>query len=60
MDARQAVLNQLAAGIAALRPPHPLRVAIDGIDAAGKTTMADELATILAPHGRPMHPRVAR
>jgi uridine kinase len=54
MEARQAVLNQLAASIAALRPPHPLRVAIDGIDAAGKTTMADELAAILTPHGRPV------
>jgi uridine kinase len=34
-------LTQLIAG---RRPPHPLRVAVDGPDAAGKTTLADELA----------------
>lgn len=30
---------------------HPVRVAIDGVDAAGKTTLADELAEILQ-HGK--------
>ena len=54
MGTRQDVLDQLAARLAALRPPHPLRVAIDGIDAAGKTTLADELAAALAPHNRPV------
>jgi uridine kinase len=34
--------------VAGLRPPHPLRVAVDGPDAAGKTTLADELAAALA------------
>jgi uridine kinase len=29
-------------------PPHPLRVAIDGPDGAGKTTLGDELAAVLA------------
>ncbi|MBX3064180.1 MAG: uridine kinase [Anaerolineae bacterium] len=33
-------------------PDHPLRVAIDGIDAAGKSTLADELATALAALGK--------
>jgi uridine kinase len=31
--------------------PHPLRVAIDGRSAAGKTTLANELATILVNQG---------
>jgi len=31
---------------------HPLRVAVDGVDAAGKTTFADELAAWLEPHYR--------
>lgn len=32
--------------------PHPVRVAIDGPDAAGKTTLADELAGVLRASGR--------
>lgn len=31
-----------------LERPHPLRVAIDGPDGAGKTTLGDELAAVLA------------
>jgi uridine kinase len=54
MGPRQAIINRLADRIAAHHRPHPLRVAIDGIDAAGKTTLADELAAALAPHGRPV------
>jgi uridine kinase len=34
----------LAARIRAVRREHPVRVAIDGVDAAGKTTLADDLA----------------
>lgn len=49
---RQAVLDRLAARIAAMQRPHPVRAAIDGIDAAGKTTLADELAAVLAARGR--------
>ena len=45
--AREAALRQLVERIAQLRLP--ARVALDGIDAAGKTTMADELAERL-PH----------
>jgi uridine kinase len=41
---RKQAVDQLAALVAAIRLPHPVRVAIDGIDAAGKTTLADELA----------------
>lgn len=40
---RSALLEQLADLITSLKRPHPLRVAIDGVDAAGKTTLADEL-----------------
>lgn len=45
--ARQQVLDGLAQRILALRLDHPTRVGIDGHSAAGKTTLADELATIL-------------
>jgi hypothetical protein len=41
---RTAVLTELADAIVRLRLPHPTRVAVDGVDAAGKTTLADELA----------------
>ena len=36
---RARVVEQLAASIAGLRPGHPARVAIDGVDGAGKTTL---------------------
>jgi uridine kinase len=51
---RRELLDLLADGILATRRPHPLRVAVDGIDAAGKTTLADELAATLAARGRPV------
>jgi uridine kinase len=38
-------VEELARTLAAL--PLPARVAIDGVDAAGKTTLADRLATLL-------------
>jgi hypothetical protein len=41
-------MTQLAGLIAARRPVHALRVAIDGPDAAGKSTLAAELAKRLA------------
>ncbi|HEX6676686.1 MAG TPA: uridine kinase [Actinomycetes bacterium] len=50
--ARAALLQGLAELVAALRRPHPVRVAVDGPDAAGKTTLADELATVLEARGR--------
>ncbi|HYX87745.1 MAG TPA: hypothetical protein VE753_00095 [Gaiellaceae bacterium] len=37
----------MAALIGAVDRPHSVRVAIDGPDAAGKTTLADELAAVL-------------
>jgi uridine kinase len=45
--ARQQVLDGLAQRVLALRLGHPTRVGIDGHSAAGKTTLADELATTL-------------
>jgi uridine kinase len=44
---RRQVLGELADRILALRLEHPTRVGIDGHSAAGKTTLADELATTL-------------
>ncbi|MDQ2839134.1 MAG: uridine kinase [Actinomycetota bacterium] len=45
---RAALLEQIAGSLACLRPDRRLRVAIDGVDGAGKTTFADELAGYLA------------
>ena len=44
---RDALVRHLAGSIDSLERPHPCRVAIDGPDAAGKTTLADELAAAL-------------
>ena len=44
---RQRVLGEVADRILALRLDHPARVGIDGHSAAGKTTLADELAATL-------------
>jgi uridine kinase len=49
-----ALLKQLAEQIARQQRLHPLRVAIDGITAAGKTTLADELVAPLRARGRPV------
>jgi len=40
---RSDVLDELAASITVVSCNHPIRVAIDGIDASGKTTLANEL-----------------
>jgi uridine kinase len=44
---RHEVLTRLADLIEGVRRPHPVRVAIDGVDASGKTTMAGEIAAVL-------------
>lgn len=41
---RNAIIQTLTGMILGIYPRHPLRVAIDGVDAAGKTTLAEELA----------------
>lgn len=54
MTERQRIVGSIAARIAAVVRPHPVRVAIDGVDAAGKTTLANELATAIRSLGRPV------
>jgi len=49
---RAELLEQLAQSIAAVRLDHPTRVAIDGVDGSGKTTLADELAEPVRRAGR--------
>ncbi len=51
---RAAVLGQLADLIVSLEKSHPVRIAIDGVDAAGKTTLADELVGPVKQRGRPV------
>jgi uridine kinase len=51
---RLAVLRDVAARIARLRLKHPLRVAVDGRTAAGKTTWSDELAASIRDLGKPV------
>jgi len=49
---RQLFLQDLSRSIAGLRCDHPVRIGIDGVDASGKTTLADELAPRLTAKGR--------
>lgn len=51
---RDDVLGELAAAIDAIERPHPVRVAIDGVGASGKTVLADELVVPLEGLGRPV------
>jgi uridine kinase len=51
---RRNALDQLADRIVAIQREHPVRVAIDGVDAAGKTTLADELVRPIEARGRPV------
>jgi uridine kinase len=44
---RTDVLSELAELVLSVVRPHPVRVGLDGCSAAGKTTMADELAEVL-------------
>ncbi len=49
---RGEVLGRLAEAVGSVAVAHPTRVAIDGPPAAGKTTLADELAVVLRTQGR--------
>ncbi len=49
---RVELVERLAGLIEGTRCSHPTRVAIDGPDAAGKTTLADELASAPRANGR--------
>ncbi|WP_341720873.1 uridylate kinase [Micromonospora sp. FIMYZ51] len=47
MGERSELLAELSRLVLSVIRPHPVRVAIDGCSAAGKTTLADELAEVL-------------
>ena len=49
---RAACIEELASVISGVRRDHPTRVGVDGVDGAGKTTLADELADRLSLAGR--------
>jgi uridine kinase len=53
-NAREELLDRLAAAIASIRADHVVRVAIDGHDGAGKTRLADELVPLIGRRGRPV------
>jgi uridine kinase len=45
------IMEQLSDLICTVERPHPIRVAIDGVDAAGKTILADNLAPLIEKRG---------
>jgi uridine kinase len=47
-----AFIDRIAERLAAIELPHPVRVAIDGVDGVGKTTLADALVGPLERRGR--------
>ena len=49
---RDRVVGRIADHLAQQRPGHPLRVAVDGITASGKTTLARELTAAVLARGR--------
>jgi uridine kinase len=49
---RDDMLSRLADALGSVTVGHPMRVAVDGPPAAGKTTLADELAVVLRAQGR--------
>lgn len=51
---RAELIAQIADHITRLKRPPPAKIAIDGIDASGKTTLADELARYLQQAGYPV------
>lgn len=66
---RAKLIEELSGAIGALALDHPVRVAVDGVGAAGKTGLADEIGRALERSGRPViragvdgfhHPRSVR
>jgi uridine kinase len=49
---RDELLTELASRISNVSRTHPVRVGIDGVDASGKTTLANELLPLLEASGR--------
>ena len=54
MEKRKQLLSELADRLVLTSPDWTVRVAIDGVDGAGKTTFADELGAAVAAMGRPV------
>ena len=54
MTERRQVLNVVARHVVRLSPERIVRVAIDGVDGAGKTTFANELADVIRTLERPV------
>ena len=54
MDKRKHLLANLAQRLAVVSPDRTICVAIDGVDGAGKTTFADQLASSVSVLGRPV------
>src|SRR5205085_8207546 len=52
-SARRLVLLDLATRIGGVSLGRPLRIAVDGRTAAGKTTLSDELAEVIREGGKP-------
>jgi hypothetical protein len=52
MTGRQRILSYVAGAILKLPAASVVRVGIDGVDGAGKTVFADELARVIETHGR--------
>jgi uridine kinase len=50
---RAQAIQAIADGIEGCSVPHPLRVAVDGRTASGKTTLADEVGALLRARGQP-------
>ena len=51
---RRAALEGVARAVLELPSARIVRIGIDGVDGAGKTMFADELALVLAPSARPL------
>ncbi len=52
MNSRQKIVQELSRWIVQTETNHPIRVAFDGVDAAGKTMLADEVAIEVKHLGR--------
>ena len=53
-EAHASLLGRLADAVVGFDPDRRIRVAIDGVDGAGKTTLAEALAPLVAAQGRPV------
>jgi uridine kinase len=54
MDVRKRFFSELAHRLVLVSPDRTIRVAVDGVDGAGKTTFADELGSLVSALGRPV------